>query len=187
MKAKAILVTGLAMGLLSLGTPSYLRADYPPFTHSNADAANNHEVPPANPPENGGAPGTLSGQSSGSQPIQPQAANCATKLIGMKVVNQSNKDLGTVKDVVFDLPSGQISYVVIEKSSPAEGTGQFAAVRPNSLVTSSDANSLVLNVSKDRFERSRGFSQTSYPNIRPYGTQPVGEEEIFIVTPDQTQ
>src|SRR6185312_11604155 len=150
MNAKAIILTGLALGLFGLGNPA--NADYPPFTHNNPQ--NNHETPPRN---------SLEYQ----RAVEKLRAN---SLIGLRIVNPSNQDLGLVKDVVFDFTGGHISYLVIEKSSPATGTGPYTAVRPSSLSASLERNSLVLNVSKDRFESSRGFSPARYPNMQSYNT-----------------
>jgi len=181
MQAKAVILTGLILGLFGLATPWHAYADYPPFTRNNPQT--NHETPPREPSENTSAVGGAfsgRGQNGAGESSKPQPANVATKLIGMKVINPANERLGTVKDVVLDLQTGHVSYVVVEKASPAGGTGEFTAVRPTSLMPSSDPMSLILDVDKDSFEQARGFSPANYPRIRnsAYGTQSM-QGDIF--------
>src|SRR5437764_4890989 len=44
---------------------------------------------------------------------QPAPINKASRFIGMKVLNQKGQTLGKIKDVVLDLQSGQVAYVVL--------------------------------------------------------------------------
>jgi len=40
-------------------------------------------------------------------------ANRASRIVGMHVKNYQNQDLGRVEDVVFNLQSGRVAYVVL--------------------------------------------------------------------------
>lgn len=173
MKAKAIITTGLLAGLLGSIVPVY--------AHPEDNDQPQYQVQPS-------SSTTSSGQAAApySPPNQPPPpVDRASSLIGMKVRNAQNQTLGTVKDVVFDLQTGRISYVVLKKAGRTHGTGDYAAVPPSALTPSQDMRHLILNTDKTALQHSQGFSRNNYPPVGEpaYGAQPQGpqQQEILIV------
>jgi len=176
MKAKAIIFTGLVSAAISLA-PSSLQAK---------DASD----------DKARQPGSV-GEFSPPPSLPPPLVDRANNVIGMRVENPSNQTLGTVTDIVFDLQTGRISYVVMKKAGPAHGTGKYAAIPPSALAPSPDMKHLVLNTDKAAMQHSKGFSRNNYPPVGEpaYGAQPSSspaQQQIIIVPvvpsgPDQDQ
>lgn len=179
MKAKAIIMTGLVAGLLGSIVPVYAHPednDRPQYQiQSSPNAASSGQV--------------VAPYSAPNQP--PAPVSRASNLIGMKVRNTQNQTLGTVKDVVFDLQTGRISYVVLKKAGRNYGTGEYAAVPPSALMPSQDMRHLILNTDKTALQHSQGFSRNNYPPVgeTAFGAPPQGvgqgqgqgQQEILIV------
>ena len=101
---------------------------------SSPDSSSNSSAPNKDQSSSGGTGSSLSGQgsdsgasgqglpgqSSGSssqldQNQAPAPVNRASNLIGMTVKNTNNETLGTIKELVFNLQSGRVAYVVLQK------------------------------------------------------------------------
>jgi len=102
-------------------------------------------------------------------------ANRASRIIGRHVKNYQSQDLGRVEDVVFNLQSGRVAYVVL--SVPTDQGEKFVAVPPTSLLPSAgDRSRLVLNVDRPRLDRLQGFTKDNWPDPnRPF----VGSEALW--------
>jgi sporulation protein YlmC with PRC-barrel domain len=94
---------------------------------------------------------------------QPHAANRASEIIGMRVENQFNERLGTVRDVVFDFRTGRIAYVVLARPDPRGE--RFIAVPPAALHATHDQNRVFLNIDRERLARVPGFDRHNWPDI----------------------
>ena len=101
--------------------------------------------------------------------------NRASRIVGMHVRNYQNQDLGRVEDVVFNLQSGRIAYVVL--SVPTNEGHKLVAVPPNALLPSAEDHSrLVMNMDRGRLERVQGFTKDNWPDPnRPF----VGSETLW--------
>jgi sporulation protein YlmC with PRC-barrel domain len=187
MKAKAIISAGIVIGLLGASAPLYA------CPHGNQSSAyNNGAYYGSTDSSSGGSGVALYGQSSGDYGPPPTEApppvDRATHLVGMKVRNADHQTLGTVTDVVFDIQSGRISYVVVKKEGRHGNSGDYAAIPPSAFTPSQDMKHLILNADKQRFENSQGFSRNNYPPLGEpaFGAQPgVGsqpaQQQILIV------
>jgi sporulation protein YlmC with PRC-barrel domain len=91
--------------------------------------------------------------------------NKASNLIGMDVKNNANEKLGDVKDLVLDLHSGKISYVVLSVGGFLGIGDRYIAVPPNAFAASADDNKLVLNADKTRIQNAPGFAKNSWPDM----------------------
>ncbi|HZQ47042.1 MAG TPA: PRC-barrel domain-containing protein [Verrucomicrobiae bacterium] len=188
MKARPIMFLGMTTAVLCLATPNCLRAHE---VAGQPDTANPpHQSIPSDANNQGAAGNGLSGQSSGNTftPNQNQApapVNRASNLIGMRVRNQNNQTVGKIKDIVFDLQSGRVAYVVLEKAGRAHGTGSNIAVPLSAFTPSSDNRQLILNADKNQVQNTRGFSGGNYPPMgnSVYGAQPAAETQHIIIVP----
>jgi sporulation protein YlmC with PRC-barrel domain len=89
----------------------------------------------------------------------------ASSLTGMAVMNQQNEKLGDIKDIVLDLPSGKISYVVLSVGGFLGIGDKLIAVPPSAFTVSPSRDSLVLDADKAKVEAAPGFVQTAWPNV----------------------
>src|SRR5882724_13336717 len=62
----------------------------------------------------------------------------ANDLIGMKVKNSSDADLGKVDNVAVDLPNGHIPYVILSPDSSLKLGNDYFALPPSSLMAATD-------------------------------------------------
>jgi hypothetical protein len=102
-------------------------------------------------------------------------ADRASRIVGMHVKNYQNQDLGRVQDVVFNLQSGKVAYVVL--ALPTGQGDKLLAVPPTALLPSAaDPNRLVMNLDRGRLESLQGFSSSSWPDPNhPF----VGSEALW--------
>jgi sporulation protein YlmC with PRC-barrel domain len=113
--------------------------------------------------------------------VKPQKINKASALIGMKVRNAQNEDLGKIKDIVIDLDQGRVAYAVLSTS----GGGIFGlreklvAVPAYVLRAETGMDHLVLNASKAKLEAARGFDSENYPAMQSsaWGAEPFWDTE----------
>jgi sporulation protein YlmC with PRC-barrel domain len=91
--------------------------------------------------------------------------NKATSLTGMAVRNMQNEKLGDVKDIVLDLPSGKISYVVLSVGGFLGIGDKLIAVPPSAFTISAADDSLVLDADKAKIQSAPGFVQTAWPDV----------------------
>jgi len=108
----------------------------------------------------------------------PGRVNKAKGLIGMKICNQKNEYLGKVKDMVLDLESGRIAYVVLSTGGIRP---KYLALPPSALAPASDGKHLVLNADREKVLGAVGFKKNDWPNM----ATPSWGAEPFWQTPDK--
>ena len=108
-----------------------------------------------------------------SRAHQPRSVNRASSLVGMEVKNQTSERLGRIKDVVFDLDSGQISYFVLTTDQGEK----MHAVPARAFQASPDGSSIVLNADKSKLTRAEGFDRNNWPSMTnpSWGAEPFWE------------
>jgi sporulation protein YlmC with PRC-barrel domain len=125
--------------------------------------------------------------------------NKATGLTGMAVKNTANEKLGDVKDIVLDLTTGKISYVVLSVGGFLGIGDKLIAVPPSAFTLAPTGDGLVLDADKAKLHAAPGFVQTSWPNVNDpslttywrtdrdaVGTGSSGTEIRQRRSPDQT-
>jgi osmotically-inducible protein OsmY len=93
---------------------------------------------------------------------QMTKASKASELIGMKVKNQQNESLGSVKDLIVDLHTGKVNYAVISSGGVIGLGNRLAAVPSKEFTYDRDDNALVLNVDKDRLSNAPQFDDNAF-------------------------
>jgi sporulation protein YlmC with PRC-barrel domain len=124
----------------------------------------------------------------------PERINKARDLIGMQIRNQQDQKLGKVKDVVLDLQSGRVAYVVLSTGGLRP---KFLALPPSVLTASGDEKYLLLKADKDRVMAASGFNKDAWPNMatpswggEPFWQTPEGksyETPAYDKNPDLNQ
>jgi sporulation protein YlmC with PRC-barrel domain len=93
----------------------------------------------------------------------------ATEINGMKVRNSANKDLGTIKDTVIDLRSGEIGYAALSYGGFLGLGDKIFPVPWDALQHRHDVNDadpyFVLDIDEATLKRSTGFEDSKWPNF----------------------
>lgn len=85
-------------------------------------------------------------------------------LIGDPIKNPAGEQLGTVKEVMFDLEKGRIAYIVMA-SGGFLGMGDSYFAVPWSMVNvDTDDKAVVVDVGKETIENAPGFDKDDWPN-----------------------
>jgi PRC-barrel domain protein len=117
----------------------------------------------------------------------PNVIPAKKTVIGSKVVNQQDEDLGTIQDLVIDAEAGRIAYAVLSFGGfLGMGDKYFAIPWEAFRFTASDRYA-VLNVDKRLLENAPGFNKDTWPNMadatwgnqifKHYGYKPYWEEQ----------
>ena len=107
----------------------------------------------------------------------PTAFNKASKLIGMEVRNPQGTDLGDIKDIVFDVNSGKVSYLVMS-SGGVLGIGEKDLAVPLTAFTMNhEKNCLELNATRENISRAEGIGE-HWPSVEQpqFGAMPFWQK-----------
>lgn len=86
-------------------------------------------------------------------------------VIGSKVVNQQNEDLGKIEDIVIDTDAGRIAYAVLSFGGFLGMGDKYFAIPWEALGFSLSDNRALLNVDKRLLENAPGFNKDNWPNM----------------------
>lgn len=110
----------------------------------------------------------------------------ASTLEGDPVRNSVGDDLGTVDEIMIDLPSGRVAYAVLSFGGVLGMGSKLFAVPWNALRVDEDEQCLVLDIDKQTLETAPGFDKNNWPDMadstwasgvyRHYGTTPDWDE-----------
>jgi len=110
----------------------------------------------------------------------------ASTLNGDSVRNSAGDDLGSVDDIMIDLPSGRIAYVVLSFGGVLGMGNKLFAVPWDVLRVDEDEKCLICDVDKSVLETAPGFDKDNWPDMADaafssrihshYGTTPLGED-----------
>ena len=111
----------------------------------------------------------------------------ASTLAGDSVKNLAGEDLGSVDEIMIDIPSGQVAYAVVSFGGVLGLGNKLFAVPWNALTVDEDEKCFVLDVDKQTLETAPGFDKDNWPDMadttwganiyRHYGTNPYWEGE----------
>ena len=86
-------------------------------------------------------------------------------VIGSKVVNAQNEDLGKIEDLVLDAGAGRIAYAVLSFGGFLGMGDKYFAIPWNAFHFNLKENRAVLNVDKKLLENAPGFDKDNWPNM----------------------
>ncbi len=89
----------------------------------------------------------------------------ASTLMGDKVKNLAGEDLGEVEDIVIDLKSGRVAYVVVSFGSGFMHSGKLFAVPWASLGVDQGDKKFILDVPGEKLETAEGFDKDHWPDM----------------------
>ncbi|MCC4766438.1 PRC-barrel domain containing protein [Methanosarcina sp. DH1] len=99
---------------------------------------------------------------------------------GGKVVNRAGEDLGKIEELMIDLQSGRIAYVVLSFSEFMDLGDKFFAIPWQTLTPRLQEHAFLLGTTKEILEKAGGFEKGNWPLAREelagtytsYGYQP---------------
>jgi sporulation protein YlmC with PRC-barrel domain len=95
----------------------------------------------------------------------PKGRNLTAKtIIGDDVRNSQGEILGTVQDLMLDLDSGNVAYVVLSHGGVLGVGGKLFAVPWKAFGLDPLNRLLVLDVDKDTLKNAEGFDKDDWPN-----------------------
>jgi sporulation protein YlmC with PRC-barrel domain len=110
----------------------------------------------------------------------------ASTLTGDKVRNSAGDDLGSVDDIMIDIPEGRIAYVVLSFGGVLGIGNKLFAVPWDILRVDEDEKCFILNVDKHVLETAPGFDKDNWPDMANtefasrvyghFGTKPYWDE-----------
>ncbi|MGH9684638.1 MAG: PRC-barrel domain-containing protein [Candidatus Acidiferrales bacterium] len=116
-------------------------------------------------------------------------------VIGSKVINQQNEDLGKIEDIVIDAAAGRITYAVLSFGGFLGMGDKYFAIPWDALRFNLSDKHAILNVDKKILESAPGFDKDSWPNMgdtkwgtqiyEHYGYKPYWEEGPSRTTTDR--
>lgn len=89
----------------------------------------------------------------------------ADTLVGNNVYNHKGEDLGDIKDIMLDMPSGTIGYAVLSCGAFLGMGEKLFAVPWDALTLDAENKRFVLDVGKDRLRNAPGFDQDQWPDM----------------------
>ena len=110
----------------------------------------------------------------------------ASSLIGDRVKNKAGEDIGKVKELMIDVPSGRVAYAVLSFGGVLGLGDKLFAIPWNALTLDEDEKQFILNVDKKTLENAPGFDDNNWPDMADpgwgtkiysyYGVQPYWDE-----------
>lgn len=94
----------------------------------------------------------------------PQVMGAST-LTGNEVINGLGEDLGEIKEIMLDVPSGRVAYAVLSSGGFFGVGDELYAVPWSALTLDADRKCFVLNVSKEQMESAPGFDKDHWPSM----------------------
>jgi hypothetical protein len=89
----------------------------------------------------------------------------ADTLEGDDVVSAQGEDLGNIKSIMIDVPSGRVAYAVLSSGGFLGIGDKLFAIPWNALTLDADNKCFVLNVDKERLKNAPGFDKDHWPSM----------------------
>jgi sporulation protein YlmC with PRC-barrel domain len=93
----------------------------------------------------------------------------ANEMMGATVQNKSGEKLGTVRDLAFEMPSGNLAYIVVASGGILGLGADFHAVPPKAFAhETSTPRVLTLDMAKEQWESSPKFKKDQLTNLNAH-------------------
>lgn len=90
----------------------------------------------------------------------------ATQILKADVKDRTNNDIGDIEDMVVSLPTGQVSYVVLEFDRAWNPDNKLVAMPMKALKSEDgDGTDLVYQASRDELKGAPSFEKNRWPNL----------------------
>lgn len=102
-------------------------------------------------------------QGSGAGP-GPQVM-ASDSLEGDRVVNARGENIGKIRDIMIDVPTGRVAYAVLSFGGVMGIGSKLFAVPWSALTLDTDNKCFVMDIDKERLENAPGFDKDDWPNM----------------------
>jgi sporulation protein YlmC with PRC-barrel domain len=99
---------------------------------------------------------------------RPLSRLTASSIIGDKVENFQGDDLGTIEDLMINLHTGRIEYVVLEYGSLLGLGGKYFAIPFEELRIASGRHVFILDRDEEYLRESPGFDKNHWPDTNDH-------------------
>ncbi len=89
----------------------------------------------------------------------------ASTLEGDDVVNRQGEKLGTIDEIMLDVPTGRIAYAVLSSGGFLGIGDKLFAIPWLSLTLDPENKCFILDIAKDRLEQAPGFDKDHWPSM----------------------
>lgn len=94
----------------------------------------------------------------------PRRTLPVSSLLGSRVVNLQGEDLGDVTEVMLDAESGSVAYAVLRVTHLLGMREHLFALPWPSIHPDLEAGRVVVDLSKERLQHSKGFDRSHWPD-----------------------
>jgi sporulation protein YlmC with PRC-barrel domain len=92
----------------------------------------------------------------------------ATSIIGDKVENLKGEDIGRIKDIMIDIHTGKIEYIIIEFGGFLGFGEKLFAVPFAALKLNKKKSDFMLDIDKKNMENAPGFNKNHWPETNSH-------------------
>jgi sporulation protein YlmC with PRC-barrel domain len=92
----------------------------------------------------------------------------ATSIIGDEIRNKEGEDLGKIDNLMINLSTGEVEYVVVEFGSFLGIGGKLFAIPFKELRLDPEREIFILDKDKDYLKESPGFDKTHWPETNDH-------------------
>ena len=110
----------------------------------------------------------------GKTPNLPLKYLTATSIMADKVIDRSGEKLGAVKDIMIDITTGKIEYVIIEFGGFLGIGEKFFAIPFRLLTVNTEEHAWVLDQSRATLEKAPGFDRDHWPKTNDHAWESSG-------------
>jgi sporulation protein YlmC with PRC-barrel domain len=89
----------------------------------------------------------------------------ADTLEGDDVVNAQGENLGDIKSIMIDVPSGRVAYAVLSSGGFLGIGDKLFAIPWSALTLDADNKCFILNIDKERLKNAPGFDKDHWPSM----------------------
>jgi sporulation protein YlmC with PRC-barrel domain len=92
----------------------------------------------------------------------------ATSIIGDKVSNQQEEEMGVIKNIMFDITDGNIKYFIIEFGGFLGMGTKYFAIPFKLLIIDSVKKEFLFNQPREVLEKAPGFDMDHWPDTNTH-------------------
>lgn len=107
----------------------------------------------------------------GKNPNVPLKFLTATSIIGDKVHNEAGEDVGKIEDIMIDITTGKIEYVVIAFGGFITINEKYFAIPFRLLRVDTENKAFIFNQPKEVLEKAPGFDLNHWPETNLHGEE----------------
>ncbi len=89
----------------------------------------------------------------------------ASSLSGDRVKNSAGEDLGKIKELMIDIPSGRVAYAVLSFGGLLGAGNKLFAMPWDAFTVDEDEKEFVLNADKTLLDNAPGFDKDNWPDM----------------------